>query len=111
MPAQTSDLFSLDHGAGGLRDIHWIVACGVMARSIQYPQLLEDVETMSLLHGLISAGFLTMDEYRVLQRAYMKYREKLHIVDLQHAPRTIPLQDVAEMQSGVSQVFSRIFLD
>jgi glutamate-ammonia-ligase adenylyltransferase len=107
--AQTSELFSLDHGVGGLRDIHWIVACGVMARSVQYPQLLEDVETMSLLHGLTSAGFLTMDEYRVLQRAYMKYREKLHIVDLQHASRTIPLQDVAELQSGVSQVFSRIF--
>ena len=109
--AQSSVPFPLEHGAGGLRDIHWIVACGVMASVEEYPELLEDVETMSLLYGLVSAGFLDMDEYSVLQRAYMTYREKLHIVDLQHARRTIPLQDVAELQSGVSQVFSRIFSD
>lgn len=106
---QTSELFPLDHGAGGLRDIHWIVACGVMARSVEHPELLEDVETMSLLYGLVSAEVLTMDEYRTLQRAYMKYREKLHILDLQHARHLIPLQDVAELQRGVSQVFSRVF--
>jgi glutamate-ammonia-ligase adenylyltransferase len=109
--AQTSELFPLDHGVGGLRDIHWIVACGVMARSVEHPELLEDVETMSLLYGLVSVELLTMDEYRALQRAYMKYREKLHILDLQHARHLIPLQDVAELQRGVSQVFSRVFSD
>jgi glutamate-ammonia-ligase adenylyltransferase len=108
---QTPDLFSLEHGAGSLRDVRWIVACGVLTRSVEHPELLEDVETMSLLYALVSVEFLTMDEYRTLQRAYMKYREKLHVLDLQHAPRMIRPQDVAELQQGVSQVVARVFSD
>ena len=64
---------------------------------------------MSLLHALVSTEFITMDEYRGLQRAYMKYREKLHVLDLQHVERLVPGDDVAELSSGVAQVYARVF--
>jgi glutamate-ammonia-ligase adenylyltransferase len=103
-----TSLFSLDYGIGALGDIRSIVTSGVLCHSSEYPELVQDVETMSLLHALVATGFIAMDDYRVLQRAYMKYREKLHVLDLQHVDHMVPGEDVAELSSGVEQVYSRL---
>ena len=104
-------LFSLDYGSGGLGDIHSIVTCGVLYLAAEQPELTEDVETMSLLHDLVAAGFVTMDEYRALQRAYMKYREKLHVLDLQHVDHLVSNDEVEELRPGVEQVYARVFAE
>jgi glutamate-ammonia-ligase adenylyltransferase len=105
-----TSLFSLDYGIGGLGDIRSIVTSGVLCHSNEYPELGQDVETMSLLHALVSTGFISMDDYRVLQRSYMKYREKLHVLDLQHVDHFVPRADVVELSSGVEQVYSRLMI-
>ena len=107
-PQDSAQLFSLDYGKGGLGDIRLIVTCGALCIAAKHPEIQEDVETMSLLHTLASIDFISMDEYSALQRAYMKYREKLHILDLQHVERLVPNEDVAELKSCVSQVYSRL---
>ena len=109
LPVDTTTLFSLDYSSGGLGDIRSIVTYGVLCLAPKHPELEEDVETISLLHALVSTEFVTMDEYRGLQRAYMKYREKLHVLDLQHVERLVPSDDVAELSSGVAQVYARVF--
>jgi len=107
-PEDNTPLFSLDNGSGGLGDIRSIVTCGALCIAAKHPEIKEDVETMSLLHTLASFGFISMDEYRALQRAYMKYRQKLHVLDLQHVDRLVPNEEVAELKSGVAQVYSRL---
>jgi glutamate-ammonia-ligase adenylyltransferase len=108
LPQDNTPLFSLDKGSGGLGDIRSIVTCGALCIAAKHPEIKEDVETMSLLHTLASFGFISMDEYRALQRAYMIYRQKLHVLDLQHVDRLVPNEEVAELKSGVAQVYSRL---
>ncbi len=102
-------LFSLDDDNGGLQDICTIVSRGVLYLAGEHPELHQHTETMSLLHALLSNDFINMDEYRALQLAYMKYREKLHILDLQQANHLVPREDVAELASGVQQVYKRLW--
>ncbi len=101
-------LFSLDDDSGGLHDIRSIVARGVLYLANQHAELHQHTETMSLLHALQSNDFISMDEYRALQRAYMKYREKLHVLDLQQVEHLVAREDVAELASGVQQVYKRL---
>ena len=104
-----SDQFCIDEGEGGLNDIRWIAACGVMCCPLDDVRLLDSVETMSLLYELATVGFLSMDEYLGLQRAYMVYREKLHLLDLQHQTHLVSAGELSELRTGVVEVFDRIF--
>jgi glutamate-ammonia-ligase adenylyltransferase len=104
-----SDQFCIDEGEGGLNDIRWIAACGVMCCPLDDARLLDSVETMSLLYELATVGFLSMDEYLGLQRAYMVYREKIHLLDLQHQTYLVSAGELRELRAGVVEVFDRIF--
>ncbi len=108
-PSYGMGLFHLDSGRGGLDDIRLIVTHGVLCSAAQYPELVGDVETMSLLYALMSCGFITRQECRVLQRAYIKYREKSHMLDLQHVDRLIPSDQARDLWPGVDDVYSRVF--
>jgi glutamate-ammonia-ligase adenylyltransferase len=103
------DQFCIDEGEGGLNDIRWIAACGVMCCPLDDARLLDSVETMSLLYELATVGFLSMDEYLGLQRAYMVYREKLHLLDLQHQTHLVSAGELRELRAGVVEVFDRVF--
>lgn len=90
-----ASLASPKHLPGGLIDIEFVAQLGVLASSRLYPRVLQATGTLSQLNELMSIGWLTPDENRILQEITHKLRQQRMMASLVEAEST-QLPDTSE---------------
>ena len=96
--------FDIKAGQGGINSISALVRFGILTQLHDAERLANNIETMSLLHALAGVGFLSRPEHQVLQEAYLRYRSRVHRLDLQEEPCVVPSDEFAGLRGKVSAV-------
>jgi glutamine synthetase adenylyltransferase len=81
-------LVSAKHLPGGLIDIEFVAQLGILASARLYPRVLHSTGTLSQLNDLMSIGWLTADENRVLQETTHNLRQQRMMASLVDADST-----------------------
>lgn len=103
-PAQ----FDLKHGAGGVVDIEFIVQFGCLAYARQRPEAFRYTDNLRLLDALAGIGWLSKDEARFLQTAYLAFRTRLHRLALEEQPGLVAQEEFREERTEVMRLWRRL---
>jgi glutamate-ammonia-ligase adenylyltransferase len=82
------------HGKGGLVDIEFIAQLGVLETAPRYPDILDATGTCEQLKRLGDAGWLPVDEVRVLTEAHEELTRARHLQGLSRAFSGSPVKSV-----------------
>ena len=94
--------FDLKQGYGGIADIEFIVQFGVLAWSVDHPDLTVYPDNIRILEQFAVVGLLSAEASRALIDAYKHLRAQVHRLALQgHMPI---LQDIGESQAHIDRV-------
>jgi glutamate-ammonia-ligase adenylyltransferase len=97
----TSEIFDLKQGAGGLVDIEFIAQAAVLVCAEEYPKLLEEHTTLSLLLAAAECKFLAKDVALGLASTYKDYLTIEHRYKLTNRPAHIPYDQVQKFRNSV----------
>ncbi len=81
-------LASPKHLPGGLIDIEFVAQLGVLSSARLYPRVLHETDTLSQLNDLMSIGWLTPDENRILREITHSLRQQRMMASLVEADPT-----------------------
>lgn len=104
----SADQFDLKHGHGGIVDIEFIVQFGCLAYANRQPQAFCYTDNLRLLDALAGIGWLSEDEARFLQAAYLEFRASLHRLALKEQPGLVPQEVFREERAEVVRLWQRL---
>ncbi len=104
-------LFNLKQDRGGIADIEFMVQYGVLSGAHQAPSLLRYTDNIRLLAEFSQTGWLSGEQAQLLADAYRAYRTRVHRATLQEQPAVVPVEDVAELQQSVAEIWQSLMDD
>ena len=103
--------FDIKQGRGGVVDIEFLIQYLVLRWAAEHPELLEYTDNLRLLESLAKAKLLSGDDAKMLARAYLAYRHRLHELSLQQAPGVIDAEVFRACREAVSALWEAHFPD
>lgn len=104
-----SDSFNLKHGHGGMVDIEFIVQYLVLLYSVTYPQLLDNVGNIALLHRAAEVGLIDSALADQVATAYRRLRALQHRQRLEQGDyRRITQDEVAVERQAVIKLWETL---
>jgi glutamate-ammonia-ligase adenylyltransferase len=97
---QIDDENALKHGAGGLLDIEFVAQVGLLLQAATYPAVIESTASDEQLGSLRDCGWLSGDQFSVLNEAYQELSGARLWAELNDVPGDLNAMDLlAKAQS------------
>jgi glutamate-ammonia-ligase adenylyltransferase len=106
---QTSTIFAIKQGRGGIVDIEFMVQYAVLAWSRQYPALAAYTDNIRILESLQKAGLFSELEAMALRQAYIVYRSLSHRFSLQEQRVEVAGNTLSDHRLAVQQKWRQLF--
>jgi len=101
-------VFYLKQGKGGIADIEFIVQYGVLAYSVEYPDLTKKTDNMRLLDTLEAHDLLSNIYVSTLKKAYCLFRDRAHKATLQGNKAVIAQDELQEIREQVTEIWQAV---
>ncbi|MCL2310320.1 MAG: bifunctional [glutamate--ammonia ligase]-adenylyl-L-tyrosine phosphorylase/[glutamate--ammonia-ligase] adenylyltransferase [Proteobacteria bacterium] len=102
-------LFDVKHGRGGMVDIEFLVQFLVLAHAHRFPTLTRNTGNVALLTAAATLGLITTGEADAAIRAYRLYRRQQHAAQLQEADSAMIDPSLAtEERAAVRALWDRL---
>jgi glutamate-ammonia-ligase adenylyltransferase len=101
--------FDLKQDAGGIADIEFLVDYWVLARSADYPALVEFPDNVRQLEALERAGLVPAERCRQLKDAYLALRQRVHELALDERRRVVAGTEFVAVRAFVTDVWNEVF--
>lgn len=106
----TTQLFELKNGVGGIIDVEFLVQFLVLAHAKQHPQLTENIGNIALLKRLATLNIIDGDAAEQVALAYREYRKMQHALKLQGVMQTkVEPELVVEHVVAVTRLWKQVF--
>ena len=106
----TTQLFELKNGVGGIIDVEFLVQFLVLAHAKKYPQLTENIGNIALLKRLASLNIIDVQSAEKVALAYREYRKMQHALKLQGVMQTkVEPELVVEHVVAVTRLWKQVF--
>jgi len=106
---ETSEVFDLKQGEGGVTDIEFMVQYLVLREAGRHPALIHYSDNIRQLEALAKAGILGVDEDEALAHAYRTYRRRMHRLSLLGHAALTPRVEVGNLPDIVGAAWDRAF--
>jgi glutamate-ammonia-ligase adenylyltransferase len=104
------DALDLKNTAGGIVDIEFIVQFLILAYAHEHAEFLGNLGNFALLARAGALGILDEDQAARMGKAYLAYRERLHIAQNNDERKAwISLNELATERDAVAQVWKALF--
>ncbi len=103
--------FDIKQDPGGIADIEFLVDYWVLARSGDYPELVEFPDNIRQLEALEHVGLVPPERCRELKDAYLALRRRVHELALDEGGRVVPAEEFTAVRELVTRVWREVFAD
>ena len=101
--------FDVKQDAGGIADIEFLVDYWVLARSAEYPELVEFPDNVRQLEALERVGLVPAERCRQLKDAYLALRQRVHELALDERRRVVAGTEFVAVRAFVTDVWNEVF--
>jgi glutamate-ammonia-ligase adenylyltransferase len=101
--------FDLKQDPGGLADIEFLVDYWVLARAMDFPELVEFPDNIRQLEALERVGLVAADRCRGLKDIYIRIRGRLHELALDERGRVVDGAEFEPERAWVLGVWNDVF--
>ncbi len=101
--------FDVKQDAGGIADIEFLVDYWVLARSADYPALVEFPDNVRQLEALERVGLVSAERCRQLKDAYLALRQRVHELALDERRRVVAGTEFVAVRAFVTEVWNEVF--
>ncbi len=101
--------FDVKQDAGGIADIEFLVDYWVLARSAEFPELVEFPDNVRQLEALERVGLVSGERCRQLKDAYLTLRQCVHELALDERRRVVAGTEFVAVRAFVTEVWNEVF--
>jgi len=101
--------FDVKQDAGGIADIEFLVDYWILARSAEFPELVEFPDNVRQLEALERVGLVPAERCRRLKDAYLALRQRVHELALDERPRVVSDTEFVAVRAFVADVWGEVF--
>jgi glutamate-ammonia-ligase adenylyltransferase len=107
-----ADALDLKNTAGGIVDIEFIVQYLILANAHEHPEFLGNLGNFALLARAAALGILEEDQAARIGKAYLAYRERLHVAQNNNERKAwIGVDELTAEREAVVRVWKAVFDD